>query len=139
MGAIRHLDEVRQVNPAFFELLTFAIALAELYRSLYGWVKPTEKGPGRNRLLADDYYPGDIGFDPLGLKRRIPRSSPRCRRRNSSIAASRCSRSRASSRRSSSTGRSSLPTSSSWACKAGFGRLNEVASACRHGNLVGFI
>merc|ERR1719311_1441531 len=66
--AIRHLDEVRAVNPVFFEGLTFTIALCELYRALYGWVKPTEKGPGRNRLLADDYYPGDIGFDPLGLK-----------------------------------------------------------------------
>merc|ERR1719152_643200 len=66
--AIRHLDEVRAVNPVFFEGLTFTIALCELYRALYGWVKPTEKGPGRNRLLADDYYPGDVGFDPLGLK-----------------------------------------------------------------------
>merc|ERR1719230_250068 len=66
--AIRHLDEVRAVNPWFFEVLTFSIALAELYRALYGWVRPTEKGPGRNRLLADDYYPGDVGFDPLGLK-----------------------------------------------------------------------
>merc|ERR1719198_1305274 len=28
--AIRHLDEVRAVNPAFFELLTFAIGCAEL-------------------------------------------------------------------------------------------------------------
>merc|ERR1719392_109047 len=66
--AIRHLDEVRAVNPVFFEGLTFTIALAELYRALYGWVNPTEKGAGRNRLLSDDYYPGDIGFDPLGLK-----------------------------------------------------------------------
>ena len=30
--AIRHLDEVRAVNPVFFEGLTFTIALAELYR-----------------------------------------------------------------------------------------------------------
>ena len=66
--AIRHLDEVRAVNPAFFEILTFAIACCELYRALYGWVNPTAKGPGRNRLLSEDYYPGDIGFDPLGLK-----------------------------------------------------------------------
>ena len=66
--AIRHLDEVRAVNPAFFEILTFAIACCELYRALYGWVNPTAKGPGRNRLLSEDYYPGDIGFDPLNLK-----------------------------------------------------------------------
>merc|ERR1719231_1563519 len=73
--AIRHLDEVRAVNPAFFELLTFVIACAELYRSLYGWINPAgESGPvgglpeGETRALAEDYYPGDIGFDPLGLK-----------------------------------------------------------------------
>jgi len=66
--AIRHLDEVRAVNPVFFEGLAFVIACAELYRSLYGWVSPTQKASGRNRLLSDDYYPGDIGFDPLGLK-----------------------------------------------------------------------
>merc|ERR1719231_586870 len=73
--AIRHLDEVRAVNPAFFELLTFVIACAELYRSLYGWVAPGgESGPvgglpdGELRALSEDYYPGDIGFDPLGLK-----------------------------------------------------------------------
>merc|ERR1719231_2008820 len=32
--AIRHLDEVRAVNPAFFELLTFTIGCCELYRAL---------------------------------------------------------------------------------------------------------
>ena len=75
--AIRHLDEVRAVNPAFFEGLTFAIACAELYRALYGWLSPRAPasrptsaygGVGRPRMLQDDYYPGDIGFDPLGLK-----------------------------------------------------------------------
>ena len=66
--AIRHLDEVRAVNPWFFEVLTFTIALAEARRSTVGWVNPTAKGPGRNRLLSEDYYPGDIGFDPLNLK-----------------------------------------------------------------------
>ena len=75
--AIRHLDEVRAVNPAFFEGLTFAIACAELYRALYGWVspqappaRPTREygGVGRPRMLKADYYPGDVGFDPLGLK-----------------------------------------------------------------------
>merc|ERR1719240_382615 len=42
--AIRHLDEVRAVNPWFFEVLA----------------------------LLDDYYPGDVGFDPLGLKPSDP-------------------------------------------------------------------
>merc|ERR1719392_300817 len=75
--AIRHLDEVRAVNPVFFELLTFAIGCAELYRALNGWIAPTsteagkvtlELPDGALRALQPDYYPGDIGFDPLGLK-----------------------------------------------------------------------
>ena len=67
--AIRHLDEVRQVSPAFFEGLGFVIACAELYRSQRGWLNPTANGLGDYpRLLSQEYYPGDIGFDPLGLK-----------------------------------------------------------------------
>merc|ERR1719491_1853125 len=38
---------------------------AELYRSLRGWELP---GNDENTALKADYYPGDIGFDPLGLK-----------------------------------------------------------------------
>merc|ERR1719263_2524477 len=75
--AIRHLDEVRAVSPIFFDILAFTIALAELYRSQYGWVNPKAPGSiaplgglpdGAFRALNDNYYPGDIGFDPLGLK-----------------------------------------------------------------------
>ena len=75
--AIRHLDEVRQVNPAFFEILTFVIGCAELYRAQYGWIAPTSTEAGKVQLelpedalraLRPDYYPGDIGFDPLNLK-----------------------------------------------------------------------
>merc|ERR1719231_1021514 len=72
--AIRHLDEVRAVNPAFFELLTFTIGCAELFRALNGWIAPTSTVSGKVSLeLPEDalrahYSPGDIGFDPLGLK-----------------------------------------------------------------------
>ena len=73
--AIRHLDEVRSVNPWFFEVLTFTIALAEARRSTVGWVNPAgDSGPvgglpdGELRALNAQYYPGDFGFDPLGLK-----------------------------------------------------------------------
>ena len=74
--AIRHLDEVRAVNPAFFELLTFTIGCCELYRALNGWIAPTsteagkvtlELPDGALRALRPDYYPGDVGFDPLNL------------------------------------------------------------------------
>merc|ERR1712085_150962 len=66
-AGIRHLDEVRSSSPVFFEILIIAIGAAEASRALKGWVKPGDAGgfPGK---LNDEYYPGDIGFDPLGLK-----------------------------------------------------------------------
>ena len=77
--AILHLTEVRQNSPFFFEVLALGIGGAEIFRSLYGWVAPKAKGdiaPLSNlkdtdtpfRRLTDDYYPGDVGFDPAGLK-----------------------------------------------------------------------
>merc|ERR1712147_112486 len=70
--AIRHLDQVRAVAPIFFDILAFTIALAELYRSLVGWVPPPKVEKYFGGELNLDYYPGDIGFDPLGLKPTDP-------------------------------------------------------------------
>merc|ERR1712032_1095647 len=53
--AIRHLDQVRATAPLFFEILAVAIGGAEVTRALAG-------------KLQSNYYPGDVGFDPLGLK-----------------------------------------------------------------------
>jgi len=66
--AIRHLDEVRAASPIFFELLIIGIGAAEFNRALSGWEKPGEAGSNWQGLLQEDYFPGDIGFDPLGLK-----------------------------------------------------------------------
>ena len=63
--AIRHLDEVRAAAPFFFEILAVAIGAAEVRRALSGWVSPNDVDQS---ALKDSYYPGDIGFDPLGLK-----------------------------------------------------------------------
>jgi len=63
--AIRHLDEVRETAPFFFEILALVIGAAEFGRALKGWENP---GNEEGNVLKDDYYPGDIGFDPLGLK-----------------------------------------------------------------------
>jgi len=71
--AIRHLDQVREVAPIFFDILAFTIALAELYRSLVGWVPPPKIQKYFGGELNEDYYPGDIGFDPLGLKPTDPK------------------------------------------------------------------
>lgn len=64
--AIRHLDEVRSVSPFFFEILGLIIGSLELNRALQGWKAPGLKADFQD--LNDDYFPGDVGFDPLGLK-----------------------------------------------------------------------
>lgn len=68
--AIRHLDEVRAVEPVFFEYLFIFIGALELNRALQGWKAPNAgvNTGGKFQDLNEDYYPGDIGFDPLGLK-----------------------------------------------------------------------
>merc|ERR1712032_738639 len=50
----------------FFEILGLLIGSLELNRALQGW-----KAPGNGvefQDLNDDYFPGDVDFDPLGLK-----------------------------------------------------------------------
>lgn len=64
--AIRHLDEVRAAEPAFFEVFAVFIGALELNRALVGWTKPGDASSG-GPLLRDDYFPGDVGFDPLNL------------------------------------------------------------------------
>jgi len=64
--AIRHLDEVRAVAPQFFELLGVIIGGLELNRAITGWVAPGDVF-GSGRVFNEDYFTGDVGFDPLGL------------------------------------------------------------------------
>jgi len=63
--AITHLA---QVPPVFWVLLTAAIGAAEQYRATVGWVEPENVPVDQPGLLRADYVPGDLGFDPLGLK-----------------------------------------------------------------------
>jgi hypothetical protein len=60
--AISHLA---QIPPAFFVVLTAFIGAAELKRASIGWEEP---GAETLFTLRDEYTPGDIGFDPIGLK-----------------------------------------------------------------------
>lgn len=76
-----HLGQVQEQAPFFFAFLATSIGAAEIFRSLVGWEFPLD-AVRKNRELAeeegnsqtwlsklnDGYYPGDIGFDPLGLK-----------------------------------------------------------------------
>ena len=63
--AISHLA---QVPAPFWVLLTIAIGASEQTRAEIGWVDPKDVPVGKAGLLKADYTPGDIGFDPLGLK-----------------------------------------------------------------------
>jgi len=58
------INQFQQVPGLFWTSIVFAIACAEGYRLTYGWASPS-KGLWK---LNDDYVPGDIGFDPFGLK-----------------------------------------------------------------------
>eukprot|EP00587_Corethron_hystrix_P000727 CAMPEP_0113318086 /NCGR_PEP_ID=MMETSP0010_2-20120614/12773_1 /TAXON_ID=216773 ORGANISM="Corethron hystrix, Strain 308" /NCGR_SAMPLE_ID=MMETSP0010_2 /ASSEMBLY_ACC=CAM_ASM_000155 /LENGTH=240 /DNA_ID=CAMNT_0000175273 /DNA_START=220 /DNA_END=942 /DNA_ORIENTATION=- /assembly_acc=CAM_ASM_000155 len=75
-----HLAQVQEIAPFFFLWLATSILTAELGRANIGWEKPLEaieknkEVEGKTWLskLNDNYYPGDIGFDPLGLKPQDP-------------------------------------------------------------------
>ncbi|KAK1746667.1 chlorophyll a-b binding domain-containing protein [Skeletonema marinoi] len=57
-----------QVPPGWAAIIIAAIGFAELQRAKAGFVDPTETSFDNPGELNADYYPGDIGFDPLGLK-----------------------------------------------------------------------
>jgi hypothetical protein len=59
-----HLTQVMERDPFFFLFLFGLIMTAELSRATTGWKPPTEE----SFALKESYYPGDIGFDPFGLK-----------------------------------------------------------------------
>ena len=63
---IRHLDIVLQTEngQAAGVTLLMAIFFSEISRARIGWVEPEVE----MRTLREGYLPGDLGFDPLGLK-----------------------------------------------------------------------
>jgi light-harvesting complex I chlorophyll a/b binding protein 1 len=58
------INQFQQVPAGFEAAVTLAVGIAEAGRASKGWVEP---GNGLF-LLRDSYTPGDLGFDPLGLK-----------------------------------------------------------------------
>merc|ERR1712194_356757 len=55
----------------FLALFSFlSVNVAEALRASIGWVEP---GLGPVFTLRESYYPGDIRFDPLGLKPTDPK------------------------------------------------------------------
>jgi len=68
-------DQLQQVPLPAFALFTAGIAAAELRRAQIGWVEPN-LGSWTTTLwtLRDNYYPGDLGFDPLNFKPKDPKA-----------------------------------------------------------------
>ena len=59
--------------PVGYDLLVIAaIGFAELQRAKTGWQDPADAKFDQPGGLLEDYYPGDIGFDPLMLKPEDP-------------------------------------------------------------------
>merc|ERR1712176_13864 len=76
VAANTHLTQVLNFEPILFNIFATLIAVAELYRAVNGWEFPLKALEKNAKLevrtwltkLNDDYYPGDLGFDPLNLK-----------------------------------------------------------------------
>merc|ERR1712232_1449610 len=67
--AITHIP---QVPDGFWAVIIAFIGAAEASRAQEGWVDPADCPVDQPGLLRDDYTPGDIGWDPLGLKPKDP-------------------------------------------------------------------
>ena len=67
--AITHIP---QVPTEFWVALIASIGAAEQFRAEKGWVDPADTPIDAPGQLLPDYIPGDLGFDPLGLKPEDP-------------------------------------------------------------------
>jgi len=61
------IDQIPQLPVPLWFGMTLAIGIAETVRIQKGWANPYE-GMENVQGLKEGYYPGDLGFDPLGLK-----------------------------------------------------------------------
>merc|ERR1712241_1352406 len=59
-------NQIPEIPPIIFLPFVLTISVVEAFRATVGWLEPT-KGGGLG-TLRQGYYPGDIGFDPFGLK-----------------------------------------------------------------------
>merc|ERR1712094_50521 len=67
----RHRHQpVWQVPTGFWPVILLFIAVPETFRALRGWMEPTV--PENYFQLRPGYTPGDLDFDPLGLKPEDP-------------------------------------------------------------------
>merc|ERR1719221_1687606 len=65
------IEQIPKLPPALWFGMSLAIGICETLRIQKGWASPYE-APSKIQTLKPDYYPGDLGFDPLGLKPEDP-------------------------------------------------------------------
>merc|ERR1712226_1627805 len=65
------IQQTPKLPPALWFGMTLGIAICESLRIQKGWANPYE-APSKIQTLKPEYYPGDLGFDPLGLKPEDP-------------------------------------------------------------------
>lgn len=65
------IQQIPALPPAIWFLMTLGVGIAESYRIQIGWANPYE-GASNIQSLKPDYYPGDLNFDPFGLKPTDP-------------------------------------------------------------------
>merc|ERR1719183_1532870 len=65
------IQQIPALPPAIWFLMTLGIGIAESYRIQVGWANPYEKMENV-QALKPEYYPGDLNWDPLGLKPEDP-------------------------------------------------------------------
>ena len=69
------IDQIPQLPIVLWFGMTLAIAAVESLRISKGWADPSktsENPDGQFQRLKKGYYPGDLGFDPLGLAPEDP-------------------------------------------------------------------
>jgi len=65
------IKQIPQLPPAIWFCMTMGIAFTEALRIQKGWANPYESSDNLQRLKPG-YYPGDLGWDPLGIKPEDP-------------------------------------------------------------------
>jgi len=61
-------DQLQQLPFGVVPIMGLLIGAAEINRARIGWVEPNPSVFDTLFALRENYYPGDVGFDPLGLK-----------------------------------------------------------------------
>merc|ERR1719440_929428 len=65
------VDQIPKLPAVMWPLIAVGIGACESYRISVGWANPNEPEHVFQKLNAE-YVPGDIGFDPMGLKPSDP-------------------------------------------------------------------